>query len=111
VPPPGNFKELAAHLGCSAEYVARVRAAPRHAARYVARLRLLRATDRILDGATSLTDVALEAGFANHSHLSSTFSREMGATPREARRGPAGERVRFVLNQLAVSGAAPSSPS
>jgi AraC-like DNA-binding protein len=56
--------------------------------RYVNRLRLLEALDRVGTGA-DLAAIALDAGFSSHSHLSTAFRREFGAAPSRVLPGPA----------------------
>ena len=96
-----TLAELGALVDCSPEYVSRVFAqeAGMPLSRYVARLRVTRAVDRILQGATSLTDVALDSGFASHSHFTARFTREFGMAPSLVREGSAAERVRRVLGE------------
>lgn len=95
---------LAAHAAESVsldDVAAAVHASPFHLARlfhrhagmpvhrYLVRLRLRSALERLLDGGEPLSDVALLAGFASHAHLSSAFRREFGVTPSEVRRDSA----------------------
>lgn len=54
---------------------------------YVVRSRLSRALDAVLDSDTGLTEIALDAGFASHSHFTAKFRALFGATPQELRRG------------------------
>lgn len=54
---------------------------------YVVRSRLGRALAAVLDSDTALTDVALESGFASHSHFTARFRELFGLTPTELRRG------------------------
>jgi AraC-like DNA-binding protein len=53
--------------------------------RYLVRLRLRACLERLGDGADDLTALALDHGFASHSHFSSAFRREFGVTPSFAR--------------------------
>jgi AraC-like DNA-binding protein len=55
--------------------------------RYVLRSRLAKTLDAILDADTDLTSIALEAGFASHSHFTARFRALFGLTPIELRRG------------------------
>jgi AraC-like DNA-binding protein len=55
--------------------------------RYLTRLRLRAALERLAGGASDLTALALELGFSSHSHFSDTFRREFGRTPSEVRGG------------------------
>jgi AraC-like DNA-binding protein len=52
---------------------------------YLLRLRLAVARRRLAEGATSLSALALDLGFATHSHFTTAFRRQYGITPREAR--------------------------
>lgn len=92
---------LASHLGeaVTLDQIARaVGASPFHLARlfqaatgvpihrYLTRLRLRAALQRLDDGAEDLTSLGIELGFSSHSHFSSAFRREFGRTPSDARR-------------------------
>jgi AraC-like DNA-binding protein len=48
---------------------------------YVLRERLAVALDAVLDGGDDLTAIALDAGFASHSHFTAHFRRFFGCTP------------------------------
>ncbi len=54
--------------------------------RYLTRLRLRAAIERLSDGADDLTALALESGFSSHSHFTDAFRREFGRTPSDVRR-------------------------
>ena len=54
-------------------------------ASYVLRLRLAMALDRLADGETSLTRLAVDCGFAHHSHFSKRFRPMFGVAPATAR--------------------------
>jgi AraC-like DNA-binding protein len=62
---------------------------------YVVRARLGRAARLLADEARSVTDVALEAGFADLSNFVRTFHRAAGVTPTGFRRAARGERKIF----------------
>jgi AraC-like DNA-binding protein len=53
--------------------------------RYLTRLRLRASLERLAAGATDLTALALELGFASHSHFADTFRKEFGTTPSQVR--------------------------
>jgi AraC family transcriptional regulator len=53
--------------------------------RYLMRLRLRAAMDRLSDPSCDLTELALELGFSSHSHFSDSFKREFGKTPSDVR--------------------------
>jgi AraC family transcriptional regulator len=48
---------------------------------YLLRLRLALALERIAQGATALSPLALELGFSSHSHFTTLFKRTFGAPP------------------------------
>jgi AraC family transcriptional regulator len=54
--------------------------------RYLLRLRLSLALERIAGGETNLTRLALDLGFAHHSHFTARFRTVFAATPSEIRR-------------------------
>jgi AraC family transcriptional regulator len=49
--------------------------------RYLTRLRLRAALERLAGGADDITTLALELGFSSHSHFTGAFRREFGHTP------------------------------
>ena len=55
-------------------------------ARYLSRLRLACALQRVTAGETALARLAVELGFAHHSHFTARFKAAFGITPSEARR-------------------------
>jgi AraC-like DNA-binding protein len=82
-----SIEELAEELGCSpyhlmhafrAEIGDTVRA-------YRLRARLGVALHRLVDGHGDLATLAIELGFASHSHLTETFTRELGISPSRLR--------------------------
>jgi AraC family transcriptional regulator len=60
---------------------------------YVLHERLAYTLDAVLDRGADLTTVALDAGFASHSHFTSRFTRFFGCTPAALRRLATAERV------------------
>jgi AraC family transcriptional regulator len=54
--------------------------------RYLTRLRLRAALERLHDAPTDLTQLALDLGFSSHSHFTEVFRREFGHTPSEVKR-------------------------
>ena len=54
---------------------------------YVVRERLAQALNAVLDSGDDLTTIALDAGFASHSHFTARFRRFFGCTPTALRRG------------------------
>ena len=53
---------------------------------YVLQERLAHSLDAVLEGGSDLTAIALEAGFASHSHFTERFRRFFGVTPTALRR-------------------------
>ncbi len=54
--------------------------------RYLTQLRLRASLERLADGASDLTALALELGFSSHSHFADAFRREFGRTASDVRR-------------------------
>ncbi|QJR09010.1 HTH-type transcriptional activator RhaS [Usitatibacter rugosus] len=54
---------------------------------YVLRLRLAQALSAVVDSDTDITTIALDAGFASHSHFTLHFRTLFGVTPAALRRG------------------------
>ena len=54
---------------------------------YINEVRLDNARQMLLETEKSIGTIALETGFADHSHFSRAFAREYDMTPRDARRG------------------------
>jgi AraC-like DNA-binding protein len=54
--------------------------------RYLTRLRLRASLERLSNGTSDLTALALELGFSSHSHFTDTFRREFGCSPSAVRR-------------------------
>jgi AraC-like DNA-binding protein len=61
---------------------------------HVVRSRLSRALDAVLDSDAGLTEIALDAGFASHSHFTARFRAFFGHTPQQLRRGARGTTAR-----------------
>jgi len=78
---------LASAVGCSRFYLARQFriATGETISRYLLRLRLARALERLAEGERDLTALAIELGFSHHSHFSARFRRALGLTPAQAR--------------------------
>jgi AraC family transcriptional regulator len=75
--------------------------------RYAVRQRLARALDPVLDSELDLTSIALDAGFASHSHFTARFRAFFGLTPvalrRSAGSGLAAELRKIVTAQPAAA--------
>ncbi|AHG93671.1 Helix-turn-helix, AraC domain-containing protein (plasmid) [Gemmatirosa kalamazoonensis] len=82
-----HLADVAAALDISPSHLAHVFTAevgmPLH--RYLLHLRLAVALERLADGEPQLSAVALDLGFATHSHFSAAFRRWCGVTPAAAR--------------------------
>lgn len=70
--------------------------------RYLLRLRLLRTLGPLAEGRDGLTRIALDAGFASHSHFTAAFRREFGATPSTVRGRLRTRDLRRLSNRLTV---------
>lgn len=69
--------------------------------RYLTRLRLRAALQRLADGAEDLTALALDLGFSSHSHFTDAFRREFGRPP-SAVRQDAAPSIRQLSKNLEV---------
>lgn len=85
---PPSLDGLAARLGCSPYHLCRTfsRAHAMPMRRYLDRLRLRLALPRLAAGEPDLTGLALDMGYADHSHFSNAFRREFGLPPSAARK-------------------------
>ena len=85
---PPSLDGLAAQLGCSPYHLCRTfsRAHGAPMRRYLDRLRLRLALPRLAAGEPDLTGLALDLGYADHSHFSNAFRREFGLPPSAARK-------------------------
>jgi AraC family transcriptional regulator len=83
-----RLEGIARAVHCSPFHLARqFRAATGESiSRYLVRLRLALSLERLADGETALARLAVELGFAHHSHFTARFRAEFGITPSEARR-------------------------
>jgi AraC family transcriptional regulator len=83
-----RLDRVAAAVQCSPFHLARqFRAVTGETiARHLVRLRLAGALERLAAGETALARLAVELGFAHHSHFTARFRAAFGITPSEARR-------------------------
>lgn len=97
-----DLTSLSAELGCSPFHLCRVfkRATGRTLAHHRLSLRLLAALDAIEGGARDLTRLALDLGFADHSHLTNSFTRVFGVPPSTLRSAPSRFALRDASNRL-----------
>src|SRR5262245_6989704 len=70
--------------------------------RYLNRLRLRASLDKLAEGASDLTALALELGFSSHSHFTDSFCREFGRTPSDVRRNAGQRMLREMSKNLEV---------
>jgi AraC family transcriptional regulator len=91
-----SLAALAATVGCSPFHLARTFRASTGTSvhQYQLRLRLSLALDRLADGADDLSALALDLGFASHSHFTTVFRRTFGTTPSAFRRALSGAGLR-----------------
>jgi AraC-like DNA-binding protein len=88
----GQLADAASISACHLAHVFRAEVgAPVY--RYVLRARLAKSLDAVLDASADLTTIALEAGFASHSHFTARFRALFGLTPVELRRGASSNKV------------------
>ena len=80
---PPSLTELADVLGCSPYHLSHTfhDTAGLSLRGYVRRLRARIAAERLTTGATGLTALALDLGYADHSHFTNSFRREWGVSP------------------------------
>ena len=95
-----SLTTIAAEVGCSPFHLAHVfrtcLGLPIH--QYLVRLRLAAALDAVLDDRLDLSRIALDNGFAHHSHFSASFRRAFGLSPSALRRHAATTRATAVRN-------------
>ncbi len=70
--------------------------------RYLTRLRLRASLERLAEGASDLTALALELGFSSHSHFTDAFRREFGRTPSDVRHDANRRTLREMSKNLEV---------
>lgn len=90
-----TLEEVATAAACSPFHLARL--FKRHTGMtirgYRLRLRLALALQEVADGAPDLAAVAVRAGFADHSHMTSSFQRIFGSAPSALRKRLGGRRL------------------
>ena len=99
-----SLGQLARTLACSPFHLSRVfhLTAGLSLRAYALRLRARRAAERLSSGARDLTRLALELGYADHSHFTNAFRREWGVTPSRFRQahGPAAAAPSKILQAI-----------
>lgn len=80
---PPRLSDLGRALGSSPFHLSRIfrETAGVRLRRYIQQLRARVAADRLTRGARNLTELALDLGYADHSHLTNAFRREWGVPP------------------------------
>jgi AraC-like DNA-binding protein len=93
---PLTISGIAREARCSPFHLSRLfrRATGVSLHRAVVRLRLREGLERVLDEPSQLSRIALDTGFASHSHFTDAFRAEYGCAPSEARRNRASRRGR-----------------
>ena len=78
-----SLRELAESVACSPFHLSRTFRERNGISlrRYVARLRGSMAAERLIRGTRDLTELALDLGFADHSHFTNSFRKEWGIPP------------------------------
>ena len=82
-----ELAEVAAEVGCSVFHLCHAFKAATGTSlfRYLHQLRINEALVRIHEGATDLSGLAFDLGFASHSHFTRIFRREVGRLPSQVR--------------------------
>ncbi len=82
-----TLQDVSRETQCSSWYLSRIfaRAEGIPVYRYLNRLRLRTALDRLRGGDGDITRVALDSGFSSHSHFTTAFRDEFGMAPRDFR--------------------------
>jgi AraC-like DNA-binding protein len=90
---PPSLTELAEALDCSPYHLSRTfhRTLGQSLRSYLSSLRTRVAAERLASGADSLTALALDLGYADHSHFTNSFRREWGVSPSAFRSAHAAE--------------------
>ena len=80
---PPRLSDLGRALGCSPFHLSRIfrETAGVRLRRYTQQLRARVAADRLARGGRNLTELALDLGYVDHSHLTNAFRREWGLPP------------------------------
>ena len=93
---PWHLDSIARTVYCSPFHLARQfrTITDESLARYLLRLRLALALDRLAQGEADLARLAVELGFANHSHFSARFRSVFGITPTAVRNRLTRRRLR-----------------
>lgn len=71
------------------------------------RLRLLTALERVAEPGTELAEVAIDLGYASHSHFTAAFRRAFGVTPSAFRATASPRRFRELASRLGAGGLSP----
>jgi AraC-like DNA-binding protein len=93
-------------VGCSPFHLTRIVAAREGVGVYGLALqrRLRAALEPVLEGRESIGRIAVDAGFASHSHFDDAFRREFGCAPGTLRRRPSYARRRVLARRRTRGG-------
>jgi AraC family transcriptional regulator len=85
---PLSVEFIARSVGCSAFHLSRIfrRETGLTLHRAIVRLRLREGLERLLDEPLQISRIALDVGFASHSHFTDAFRAEYGRSPQQVRR-------------------------
>jgi len=94
---------ISARVHCSPGYLSRLfrRSTGFTLHEYQQQLRLRASLEMLLDSAHGLSEVAMQLGFANHSHFTCAFRREFGMTPSEFSRNASGALLKLLQSAAA----------
>jgi AraC-like DNA-binding protein len=97
-----GVEEISARVHCSPGYLSRLfrRSTGFTLHEYQQQLRLRASLELLLDSRHGLSELAMQLGFANHSHFSSMFRREFGMTPTQFCRDASLALVRLLRDGL-----------
>jgi AraC-like DNA-binding protein len=99
-----SLDAIARAVHCSPYHLARLfrRISGLSIHQYRHRLRLREALQRLAEGSTELSGLALELGFSSHSHLTDSFRQAFGFPPSAYRRSLSGRSLRELSRNLEV---------
>ncbi|HEY2394521.1 MAG TPA: AraC family transcriptional regulator [Rudaea sp.] len=93
-----SIDAISARAHCSAGYLSRLfrRSTGFTLHEYQQQLRLRASLELLLESSHGLSEVAMQLGFANHSHFTCAFRREFGMTPTEFSRNASGALLKLL---------------
>ena len=98
-----SIDTICARVHCSPGYLSRLfrRSTGFTLHAYQQQLRLRASLELLLESGQGLSDVAMQLGFANHSHFTYAFRREFGMTPTEFGRNASGALLKLLRSAAA----------